>query len=184
MSALAWRDQRALWIGALIIVPVLAWRAAVMPLAAWLEGTDARVEAMAGLLAREQALLRDGPRLPGELATARRLLAGESAHLFTGTDTVGATAALAAWVLGTARVAGLTDVSAQSAPPVPVPGGLLGVQADVRASCDTRALVAWLTAIENGQRLVALERLDVAANGDGSLTLTARVRGIAQARTP
>jgi len=182
MSALARRDQRALWLGALIIVPVFAWRTVIMPASAWVVRTDARAEVAAGLLAREQTLLRDGPRLPAQLAKARRLLSDDSAYLFTATDTVGATAALAAWLSGTARAAGLANVRIETAPAISVPGGLLSVQVDVQGSGDTKALAEWLATVERGPRLVTVERLDVATSGDGSLAVSARVRGFAQER--
>ena len=47
MSALSRRDRRALWIGALIVGPVLAWRGLAAPYASWLDAQDARAVAAA-----------------------------------------------------------------------------------------------------------------------------------------
>jgi hypothetical protein len=119
--------------------------------------------------------------LPAALATTRGLLARESNRLFQGADTIDATMALGAWSLRAARTAGLADVRVEAAPTVPTPGGLMGVQIDLRGSCDTKALTAWLAVITRGPRLVTVERLDIAASGEGALTVSARLRGFAQA---
>lgn len=179
MIALDRRDRRALWLGALILVPVIAWRGIVTPIQSALDRGAARVEASAGLLAREQALLRDGPRLPAALAAARARLADEAPRLFRAADTVNATMTLGAWVRGAARGAGLADTRIAAAPVLPGVDELLHVQVDVRGQGTMAAVAAWLQSMESGERLLAIERFDLSAAGDGLVTLDARVSGFA-----
>lgn len=184
MTALALRDRRALWIGALLVAPVLAWRLVVAPLAAANATHAAQAELAAGLLARERALLRDGPRLPGLLDSVRRRLHEESAALFGADDTVTAGRALVTALRTSAREAGLIDVSVESAPLPRATNAIMEVQADVRARGSTAALALWLARLEDGERVLPVDRLDVFADGDGRLAISARVRGFARPVTP
>jgi type II secretory pathway component PulM len=180
VSGLARGDRRALWLGALIVTPVLAWRAVVAPMSASVAQQEVRAAAAAGLLARERALLRDGPQLTAALAGARRTLAAESPRLFIAADTVGATSSLAAWVRGAATAAGLHDARIEVAPAVPQPGALLGVQVDVRAQGSLTAVAGWLSALERGDRLVSVRRVEIARTDGGAIAVSARVRGMAR----
>jgi type II secretory pathway component PulM len=184
MNALSPRDRRTLWIGALIVVPVLAWRVVVSPLATARATHAERAELAAGLLAREQALLRDGPRLPVLLDSARRQLDVESASLFAVDDTAAAVRALVTALRTSARAAGLDDVSVESAALPRVTGVVVEVQADVRAHGSTAALAAWLARLDGGERVLPVDRLDLFADGDGRLAIGARVRGFARMVTP
>ncbi len=184
MNALPPRDRRALWIGAWLVVPVLAWRVLVMPLAALSDTNASRAELAAGLLARERALLRDGPRLPGLLDSARRQMRAEPASRFIADDTVAAVRALVTSLRTAAREAGLTDVSVESALPLRAWGEMVEVQADVRAHGSTAALSSWLAWLEAGGRALPVDRLDLFADGDDRLAISARVRGFARKVAP
>jgi type II secretory pathway component PulM len=184
MNAFAPRDRRALWLGAMLVLPVLAWRVLVMPLAAANATNAARAELAAGLLARERALLRDGLRLPVLLDSARRQMRAEPASLFIADDTVAAVRALVTSLRTAARAAGLTDVSVESAPLLRATGEMVEVQADVRAHGSTAALSAWLAWLEDGARVLPVDRLDLFADGDDRLAISARVRGFARKVTP
>jgi len=181
VSGLARGDRRALWLGALVVVPVLAWRAAVAPLAEFVAQHDTRAAAAAELFAREQALRRDGPQLAKALAGAQRTLAAESPRLFIVADTAAATSSLAAWVRGAAIVAGLHDARIEAAPATPLSGALREVQVDMRARGDLAAVAGWLSALERGQRLVLVQRLELVRADDGTLAMSARIRGLARA---
>ncbi len=180
MNTLARRDRRALWLGALVLFPVLAWRGVVAPLAASVAGAEARATTAVALFAREQALLRDGPRLRTELATANRLLASESPSLFTAADTASATSALAAWIRATARASGFEEFRVEVAAAMPTRGDVMVVQVDVRATGTIATLATWLARLDGGERLLPVERLDIAADVDGTLAISARVRGFAR----
>lgn len=184
MTPVARRDRRALWIGALLVAPVLAWRVLVAPMVAASATHAAQAELAAGLLARERALMRDGPRLPALLDSARRQLHNESESLFSADDTVAAVRALVTALRTSAREAGLTEVSVEFAPSSRATNEMMEVQADVRARGSTAALASWLARIENGERVLPVDRLDVFADGEGRLAISARVRGFARAVAP
>lgn len=184
MSTLTRRERRVVALGALIIAPVLLWRAVAAPVVASIATFSERADAAAELLAREQALLRDGPRLPAALADARRLLAAESPRLFAVSDTVGATTSLSAWVRSTADAAGLVGTRVEPAPAIPAPVGLVAMQVDVRAQAEIAELAGWLARLERSDRLLRVERLDITADGDGLLAISARVRGYARRWAP
>lgn len=184
MSTLTLRERRVLALGALVIGPVLLWHAVAAPVVASIATSTERANAAAELLAREQTLLRDGPRLPAALADARRLLAAESPRLFAVSDTVGATASLSAWVRSTADAAGLVGTRIEPAPAHPAPAGLIAMQVDVRAQAEIAELAGWLARLERGDRLLRVERLDITADGEGLLAISARVRGYARGRAP
>lgn len=174
------RDRRALWIGAAIIVPVLLWRLAIAPSASALARASERATAARELLAREQAMLRDAPRLPAREREARARAANEAPRLFGGADTVAATAALAAWARDAAVGAGLRNAQASAAPVETVTEGVASVGVDLRAEGSFAALAAWIELMESGERLLAIERLDIAAAGaEGAVSVNARVRGYA-----
>lgn len=176
------RDRRALWIGAAIVAPVLLWRLAMAPAAAAMARADERVTAARELLARERAMLRDAPRLPARERTTRARAADEAPRLFGGADTVAATAALAAWVRDAAVGAGLRNAQASAAPVEVVTEGVAAVGVELRAEGSFAALAAWLELMESGERLLAVERLDIAAaDTDGAVSVNARVRGYAAA---
>lgn len=184
MSTLTRRERRVLAFAALIVGPVLLWRAVAAPVMASIGTSAERAKASAELLAREQALLRDGARLPAALADARRLLATESPRLFAVSDTIVATASLSAWVRSTAEAAGMVGTRVEPAPVIPAPEGLIAMQVDVRAEAEIAELASWLARLERGERLLRVERLDITADGNGLLAISARVRGYARGRMP
>lgn len=184
MRAFTPRDRRALWLGALLVVPVLTWRVLVTPLASTSATNAARAELAIGLLARERALLRDGPRLPVVLDSARGRLRTEAASYFIARDTVAALRALVASLRTAARDAGLAGVIVEGAPARHVTSAMMEVQADVRAHGSTAALSSWLARLEDGGRVLPVDRLDLFADGDGRLAISARVRGFARMAAP
>jgi hypothetical protein len=180
VSGLARGDRRALWLGALIVTPVLAWRAVVAPMAASVAQQAVRADAVAGLLTREQTLLRDSPKLTAALAGARRTLAAQAPRLIIATDTVGASSSLAMWARQTVAAAGMHDARIEAAPAVPLPGALLGVQVDVRARGTLAAVAGWLSAVERGERLVSVRRVEIVRTDDGAIAVSARIQGLAR----
>ncbi len=179
MNALDVRDRRALWLGALIVLPVLFWRGVVSPFDAAVSGAQERAEQSRALLAREQAALLDAPRLPAALAALRLRGVDEAPRLFGGADTVAATAALANWVRSAAAGAGLHSAQASAGPVDPVSGELRAVSVDLRAEGDFGAVAAWIELMDSGERALVVDRLDISASGndDGTVAISARVRG-------
>lgn len=173
------RDRRALWLGAVIVAPVLLWRLAVVPYREAITRAADRVVSVRELLAREKALLRDAPRLPALAQAAVVRASEESTRLFGGADTVSATAALAGWVRDAAAGAGLHGAQASAAAVETVAGGVESVGVEMRAEGSFAAVTAWIGLMESGERLLSVERLAVSATGatDGTVQVSARVRG-------
>lgn len=184
MSALSPRDRRALWSGALLVAPVLAWRAIIAPLGASIDAANVRLESSRELFARELTLLRDSKRLPTALADARHRLDSASTSLSIAPDTVAATAALGVWLQRAARTAGLREFRSEPAPALPSTDALLAVQVDVRARGTTAAFAQWLAAVEDSQRAASIDGLTVSSDADGLLAIHARVRGLARVGHP
>ncbi|MCX5762401.1 MAG: hypothetical protein NTW72_13025 [Gemmatimonadetes bacterium] len=180
MTGLVRRDRRALWLGALVVVPIIAWRAIVAPLATSMAANEARAAASAELFAREQALGRDAAQLRHAVTVAQRTLAAESPRLFIAADSGSAASALIAWARGAAISAGLRDMRGEAAPVTPLPGALIGVQVDVRARGNLAAVTAWLSTMERDARLVTVHRLELTGAEDGALLVSARIRALSR----
>lgn len=180
MSRLSPRDRRALWFGALLVLPVLSWRLFVVPLSDLYRTNVARAELASELLEREQALLVEGPRLPARLDSARTALLAEQSGSLVADDTVAAARALFAALRNSARAAELTEISIEGAPPARSTSALMEVQADLRAYGSTAALSSWLGALEAEEQLLVVDRLDLTVSGEERLAVSARVRGFAR----
>ncbi|MBI3567539.1 MAG: type II secretion system protein M [Gemmatimonadetes bacterium] len=173
------RDRRALWLGALVVVPVLAWRAVVAPVAAGVQRAHDDAATQRGLLAREKALLRDAPLLPARAKHVAERAAVMAPRLFNDADTVAASAALSAFVRDAARSAGLR-VTQTDAAPVEIRGaGVVALGVDTRVEGTFGAIVSWLDQLESGERVLTVERFEVTATGtsEGTIAASARVRG-------
>lgn len=177
---LAVRDRRALLLGALVVVPALAWSFVVRPWRDEVVRLEDRLDAQRALLERERALLRGGP--------AAAVPAPDSA-LPTAPDADAAAAALASHVAALAVDAGLR-VHETEATDAPSPSGAVGeVALRLRAGGTLEATMRLLAALAHGPRLVQVEELAVEAGAEpgaesGVLGLEARVRGYWAASGP
>jgi type II secretory pathway component PulM len=181
MTTLSRRDRRALWWGAALLVPLLAWRGLVAPLADAHAARDARADLAAQLLARERALLRDGARLQSALASARRALDVDAAPLLAAPDSSAAAASVARWLRDAARASQLAEVGVNVTAASAISASLLNVVAEVQCRGTTDALEGWLDRVERSARGLLVERLDVTLADDGLLTASARVRALVRA---
>lgn len=182
LPTLAARDRRALRIGAWLLAPVLMLLLVVQPYRRAMGDARDVLAAERASLARELAALRDAPRDARLVAQGARALAGEGARLFDGADAVAASAELAGWVADLAAEQGLeledseTRATTDSATVAAV---------EIRGGGDVLAIVGFLRALEEGDRLARVERLTIgpppgADEGDGTLVLTATVTSLAR----
>lgn len=193
LPALAPRDRRALRIGGWIVLPVLFATLVVRPLgSAWLDRREALDQDRA-LLARELRLVADAPRDLELLRAERRALDASASRLFGGAEAVSASAELARYVAREASGSKLdleqaeTETMLDSAAQLPNGGPAATVtdqplRVSIRARGDIEGIVAFLRALEEGDRLVRVERIAISAPEenpeDGSLLLTATVTGL------
>ncbi|MCC7195293.1 MAG: hypothetical protein IT356_07050 [Gemmatimonadaceae bacterium] len=209
------RDRRALVLGLAILVPSLGWVYAGRPMLAALASLNERIGSEQEALGRERAAVAEATRNPGRKAIADSAVAAVGSRVFSGANDVAAGATLATYVGDVARrshvwLASATTRSstspAGSAPNAPVaPGAAAGgrggqgagaagnsdgvrpLRVDLRGESDYQGVLEFLNALERGEKLVVVERLDIArtlrAGDDDSetLSITATVVGYALA---
>lgn len=161
------RDRRALSLGAAAFLAIGAWSFALRPLRSAIVERSAAVDRNRSLLARERALLRLAPDLPARLAASDSAARGWEDRLFPGVDAVAATASLGAQVAAAARAAGVRLERTTGRPPRGTRAGLTELRVALDASGDVASVMRMLDALENGPRLVRVERLAVRANAGG-----------------
>lgn len=201
LPALGARDQRALRLGAWIMLPLLFATLLVRPGIGALIDRRAAVERDRALLGRERRLVAESPRDRQLLRSAERALGAAGPRLFAGTEPVSASAELARYVGRQAKSSGLAieqteteTVLGLGTPPGAPDGEAAAVSASggpaqplrvsIRARGDVVAITAFLSAIEHGSKLVRVEQLAIAAgdssSDDGALSLTATLSGFAR----
>ncbi|HYD52154.1 MAG TPA: type II secretion system protein GspM [Gemmatimonadaceae bacterium] len=182
---LSLRDRRALRLGAVVLLPVLAWMLVVRPWRAALSDARGRVRAERELLVRERELLADVPRLPMLASRASRADSLASARVYLAADPYAAGASLAGDVTAAAESHGLTVREAAAAPPVTRPDGLTELEVALRTEGDLAEVLALLRALEGGARLTQVTGLAIerqpAGEGTAPLALTATLRAYARA---
>lgn len=194
---LAPRDRRAVRAGAWVLLPLLIATLVLRPWAiAAFEGR-ANLARERELLLRERALLAEGPRESALLRLASQGLAEDAPRLFPGAEAVTASAELARYVTTQAAASGLAVRQAETqtmladdarADPVAhVDSSAMPLRVAIRASGNVRAVVAFLRLMEDGPRLVRVERIGISrgltgTSEAGTLTLTATLTGLARDR--
>lgn len=190
------RDRRALLLGLAILVPSLGWIYGVRPLRAALAETNDRIVTEQDAFAREQAAVRDAARNPARKAMADSALAGARPRVFEGANDVAAGASLVTylgevarrthvWLSNAAtRTASAARRGAAAAAPE-APDGLTPLRVELRAESDFQGILEFLGALERGEKVVVVERLDVARTlrageeDQETLAVTATVVGYA-----
>ena len=185
------RDRRALRLGLVVLVPALLWVWGVQPYRDALADARLRLAAQRQELAREEALLGGGPR-----AAELRLAADSAAdaltpRLFAARDDLLGSAQLAAHLARAARANEVLLQEAETRPASLSAAGVRTLQVEIRAESDLEGLLGFLQALEQGERLVRVERLSIARPGGAEadenpverLTLSATVLGYALAPT-
>lgn len=194
---LAPRDRRALLAGAWVLLPVLIATLVVRPwtIAAY-EGR-ASVARERELLVRERTLLADASGDTARLRLASQALADDAPRLFAGAEAVTASAELARYVTTQATAGGLAvrqadtqtmlAEDARTDPTVRADSSADVLRVAIRASGDVGAVVGFLRVMEDGQRIVRVERVGISrglagTSEAGTLVLTATITGLARSR--
>lgn len=197
LPLLAQRDRRAVLAGAWILVPVLITMLVVRPWAISAYQGRANVTRERELLLRERALLAEAPGDSTRLQQASRAVVDAAPRLFAGAEAVTASAELARYVTTHAAASGLVVRQAETQTMLgedartnvaaPIDSSAQPLRVAIRASGDVRAIVAFLRLMEDGPRLVRVERIGVSrglagTSEAGMLTLTATLTGLARSR--
>ncbi len=155
------RDRRALILGVWLLGPALAYVWIVKPVIADLADAKERLLSERDLLVRERALLATAPILPASIARADSALAQAQTRLFTGSDPVAATAALARHVTDRAARHRVLVQGSEARDPELLDQDLLRLVVEVRAIGDLAGVTAWLADLEDGTRLVDVTDLRI-----------------------
>ena len=195
------RERRTIIAGATILVVSLGWIYGVRPMRAALADLNDQVAVEREALAREQAAVLEATRSPARKRVADSAMAAAQARLFSGANDVAAGAALASYLGDVARKTHVWLASASTrATPASARGvtpalaaeqadGLHLLRVELRAESDFRGVLDFLDALERGDRVVKVERLDIAktlrAGDDGreTLSIAATVVGYALPRS-
>ncbi len=195
LSQLAPRDRRALLVGAVLLLPLLAWGLALRPWLAGVEEVRDRARVEAGLLARERALLLEAAELPARVDEATRALQRREARLLRGENLALAEAELVAHLQTLARThrVHLEDLrSVQPRPGAEPSPGLAPLRLSLRGESDFQGVLDFVHALEADDLLLGVESLSVQPAGTpagpagaqagsvGTLAFVLLVEGLAQ----
>lgn len=155
------RDRRALWLGALLLLPALGFVWIVRPYLAAVENTRDQLAAERGALARERSAVAAAARNPEYQLVADSLMRATSPTLFSGRDDVMATAELVSYLGAVANEHDVWLQNATTRPSTTTESGVRALHVALRAESDLAGLLRFLRALEQGDRLLQVERLDV-----------------------
>ena len=159
------RDRRALRRLAVVLGVVLLARGIVIP--SWRSLADARerLATQRDLLARETALLAAAGAYPGAIRDARAALRMAAPRLFAAPDTLTAAAAVAAYAAEQANDAGVLVEGQDTRVGDSTGTGLVALEVTLRGRGDLDGVLTLLRALEQGEKLVRVVRLDVTGGG-------------------
>lgn len=158
---LAPREGRALALGVGVVVLGLLVRTGPRAVAV-LRGMQARSDAAGTELARGRALLESQSILRDSLAARAGRLVALAPLFIAGATSSDANAELAGLV-GAAAARHRVRITRQEARPETVAGPFTSIALRVEAELDVRGLAGWLAELEEGQRLLSVHDLSIAA---------------------
>jgi hypothetical protein len=188
-SGLSAKDRRAVILGAIVLLPGLLYVFGVKPYRAALEDARDQLAAERSTLSRERAALASARRNPQLQHVADSAMRAMGPRLFEGRDDVMASAELASYLSDVARQTRLYLQDAATRPASEAVTGLRSLRVELRGESDIRGVLRFLLALERGNKLLRVDRLDVsrAARSDQedmeTLAITATVGGFALGET-
>lgn len=197
LPTLAPRDRRAMLVGAWVLLPALLAALVVKPWAIAASVGRSSATRERELLIGERALLAEAPGDSARLRLASQALADDAPRLFAGAEAVTASAELARYVTTQAVVSGLAVRQAETQtvlagdartdPAARVDSSAELLRVAIRASGDVGAVIRFLRSMEDGPRLVRVERIGISrglagTSEAGTLTLTATLAGLPRNR--
>jgi hypothetical protein len=191
MSNVTSRDRRAVFLGAAILLPALLFIWGVRPfLSAVRENRDLLASERA-TLSRELAAIEAARTNPDLHRVADSAMRAVAPRLFEGRDSVMATAELGSYL---GDIAARHDVWLQNAvtrPSVAENGGVRRLRVEIRAESDLQGVLSFITALERGEKLLRVERLDISRvlavgsdEGIEPVTIAATIVGFALPDAP
>jgi hypothetical protein len=157
------RDRRAVMLGGGILLPALLFIWGVRPYQAALSDARDQLATERSALARERAAILTARRNPQMQHVADSAMRVMRPRLFEGKDDVMASAELASYLGDVAQRARvwLQDASTRPATPGAQNGGVRTLHVEIRAESDLNGTLKFLQALERGDKLVRIDRLDI-----------------------
>jgi hypothetical protein len=186
LPALSASDRRALFIGAVIVVPSLLFVFGVKPWRAALTDVRSQLVVEREAYARERAAVSAAQRNPLMQHVADSAMQATEPRLFAGRDDVMASAEVATYLGETARANHVWLQEAATRPASALDGGVRALHVEVRGESDLRGILGFLKTLENGGKLIRVQRLDISVQagrsdepGVETLALSASIVGYA-----
>ncbi|HEY4306930.1 MAG TPA: type II secretion system protein GspM [Gemmatimonadaceae bacterium] len=179
------RDRRAVAVGGLVLLPFALFLGAVRPFQAALSDARDQLEMERGTLARERAALAAATQNPQMQHVADSVMRSMRPRLFEGKDDVMASSELAGYLGDIAERSRVWLQDAGTRPAAPAVDGIRTLHVEIRAESDINGALLFLQNLENGEKLVRVDRIDVsrtrkADDKDGeTLSIVATVSGFA-----
>lgn len=157
------RDRRAVAIGSFVLLPALIYIWGVRPYQAALSDVRDQLATERATLARERTAIltaRRNPQLQHIADSAMRVM---RPRLFEGKDDVMTSAELASYLGEVAQRTRvwLQDASTRPATPAAQNGGVRVLRVEIRAESDLQGTLMFLQALERGDKLIRIDRLDI-----------------------
>jgi len=184
-STLSARERRTVTLGAAITIVSLSALYVVRPYRVALADAQDQLAAERSTLARERTAVAESRRNPELRRVADSAMQSMRSRLFEGKDDVMASAELASYLGDVARKTRVFMQDASTRPAAPMPSGVRTLRVEIRAESDLLGTLLFLQALERGDKLVRIDRLDItrsARAGDTDmevLSIAATVSGFA-----
>lgn len=186
-STMSPRDRRAVVLGAVVLLPGLLFVWGWRPYQAALVDARDQLATERATLAREKAAIataREHPQLQHVADSAMRAM---RPRLFEGKDDVMASAELASYLGEVAKKSRVWLQDASTRPAVAAAEGVRTLRVEIRGESDLRGTLRFLQALERGDKLVRVDRLDVSRSSRAddeeteTLSIAATISGFAVA---
>jgi hypothetical protein len=175
--------------GVALLALFIVW--GVRPYHAALADARDQLASQSDALSRERAALGtalQNPRLQHIADSAMQMM---NPRLFQGSDDVMASAELASYLGDVAQRSRVWLQDASTRPPVVGADGVRTLQVEIRAESDLRGVLRFLQALDRGDKLTRVDRMDVlraphtsADDASETLLVTATISGFAVGRPP
>lgn len=179
------RERRTIIIGALILLPGLGFVYGFRPYQAALSDARDQLATERMALAREKAAIAAAQQNPQMQHIADSAMHAMQPRLFEGKDDVMASAELAAYIGDLARGARVWLQDAGTRPATAADDGVRTLRVEIRAESDLLGTLMFLQALERGEKLVRVDRLDISKSARGdekdaeTLSIVATISGFA-----
>jgi hypothetical protein len=160
-STLSARERRTVSIGGAIVVVSLGFLYGVRPYRTALEEARDQLATERATLTRERAAVASAKQNPQLHQVADSAMRAMRPRLFEGKDDVMASAELASYLGDVARRARVWLQDAGTRPAAPTADGVRRLRVEVRGESDILGVLMFLQALERGEKLVRIDRLDI-----------------------